>query len=1087
MIGFGPIGSAPIGASSDFSARSDSRDDEGGSSIFPVSPEIDAVVADLAIGKESQRRAALHRIIEGEFQDRSVLAHALIRALSTYEAQPGGSSSSNSWSDDAHAAARSWLRSGLIWCQPDDPVTEDIAERGLKPNLEPVNFVRFWTLAALVGVKANYLHRMAALSASDPAWDVAFVARAVLSPGSPDLVSEMRLAFDGRDIWKLHGILRALRVVPIPDLAQNLAALLGFQPPVDIPPYDIFCAIATPRMVVPAANILSSSPGLETVVGKMVMAAITIDRTTAQNFARLLAAMDPRRSESLLQEREAIPELRSAARILLDALSAIRTHDAEIFRQLPGFAPDTIEGQADHLDIQAEVNTLTAIMMAKDVKPPLAIGLFGEWGSGKSFFMSRMKKTVKDLIAGPAQAEGSPFCANAVQIHFNAWHYADANLWASLVNSIFENLDGHLRKKDATPDEREILLKELASAQAAQEAARAEEEQASARLKQEQARLAAAAAERESKLGVLSGLQANDFADLLKNDEALKRDAEQALKDLGLPAVINSIGDLSRALAETRSLSRRALAMFMALSRDPAGRKWFAFFVVVMASSPALAYLIHRYVSPDSVILVTISTISPAIAAFVTSATALLRRGTTLVADVLAPLEEAKRKADEKLAQQRKSLFDEEKRLGEKLNDLKKQEEAARTQLDDAVRQAMDVEKRLSVLDQSRTLAYFVAERRASADYSKHLGLVSVVRQDFELLVDRINKNNQDESSEQKLDRIILYIDDLDRCPSNKVVDVLEAVHLLLAYPLFVVVVGVDARWLLNSLTLHYKELGVEPGGTRGRGKDDHIVSPQHYLEKIFQIPYALRPMNRQGYGRLIGQLMGNSTPAAPMERTASSSPPPDAPPEQDHASLLSPPGQSAGMTAAAAQSQVQHATVTAQTLVQKQYLRPKTGDPLPSVVERALVIQPWEVYFAQRLYGLIPSPRSAKRLINVYRVLKAGVDSARLPQFEGVHDAPGEFQLPLLLLAILICDTSEANRWFAELLKQSDRAGSDTLGAILSQGQADAGAPRARILIAVAPIIDIPGFPQDPALLAYWVPRVARFSFHTWHGLMED
>ncbi len=45
-----------------------------------------------------------------------------------------------------------------------------------------------------------------------------------------------------------------------------------------------------------------------------------------------------------------------------------------------------------------------------------------------------------------------------------------------------------------------------------------------------------------------------------------------------------------------------------------------------------------------------------------------------------------------------------------------------------------------------------------------------------------------------ELNRIVLYIDDLDRCPPKRVVEVLQAVHLLLAFELFVVVVGVDAR-----------------------------------------------------------------------------------------------------------------------------------------------------------------------------------------------------------------------------------------------------------------------------------------------------
>ena len=49
------------------------------------------------------------------------------------------------------------------------------------------------------------------------------------------------------------------------------------------------------------------------------------------------------------------------------------------------------------------------------------------------------------------------------------------------------------------------------------------------------------------------------------------------------------------------------------------------------------------------------------------------------------------------------------------------------------------------------------------------------------------------------MQRIVLYVDDLDRCPSDRVVELLEAVHLLLAFALFVVVVGVGETRRFHS------------------------------------------------------------------------------------------------------------------------------------------------------------------------------------------------------------------------------------------------------------------------------------------------
>ena len=140
-------------------------------------------------------------------------------------------------------------------------------------------------------------------------------------------------------------------------------------------------------------------------------------------------------------------------------------------------------------------------------------------------------------------------------------------------------------------------------------------------------------------------------------------------------------------------------------------------------------------------------------------------------------------------------------------------------------------------------------------------------------------------SNPRKVERIILYVDDLDRCPDKKVVEVLEAVHLLLAYPLFVVVVGVDPRWLAYSLTSIYpvlKETASQSGDAAGpRGSADlWRPTPQNYLEKIFQIPFSLRPMTRTGYGKLVEGLFSPTArkPAQRSAETAQSSPPPSPP-----------------------------------------------------------------------------------------------------------------------------------------------------------------------------------------------------------------
>ena len=89
------------------------------------------------------------------------------------------------------------------------------------------------------------------------------------------------------------------------------------------------------------------------------------------------------------------------------------------------------------------------------------------------------------------------------------------------------------------------------------------------------------------------------------------------------------------------------------------------------------------------------------------------------------------------------------------------------------------------------------------------MGLISTIRRDFEKLIDLMEDwrdHPEQHGNQQPIDRIVLYIDDLDRCSPDQVVEVLQAVHLLLALDLFVVVVGVDPRWLLHSLEQRYRD-----------------------------------------------------------------------------------------------------------------------------------------------------------------------------------------------------------------------------------------------------------------------------------------
>ena len=80
--------------------------------------------------------------------------------------------------------------------------------------------------------------------------------------------------------------------------------------------------------------------------------------------------------------------------------------------------------------------------------------------------------------------------------------------------------------------------------------------------------------------------------------------------------------------------------------------------------------------------------------------------------------------------------------------------------------------------------------------------------------------------------RIILFVDDLDRCNPDKVVDVLEAMQLLVKTNLFVIVAAIDTRYVCLSLENREKYDKILKGDISPTGLD--------FLEKIIQIPYCL-------------------------------------------------------------------------------------------------------------------------------------------------------------------------------------------------------------------------------------------------------
>ncbi|MEV6965599.1 hypothetical protein AB0M47_10815 [Hamadaea sp. NPDC051192] len=104
--------------------------------------------------------------------------------------------------------------------------------------------------------------------------------------------------------------------------------------------------------------------------------------------------------------------------------------------------------------------------------------------------------------------------------------------------------------------------------------------------------------------------------------------------------------------------------------------------------------------------------------------------------------------------------------------ELKLRQEIAATRV-----RLLDAQSQLEEVQPDRLLMNFIEERNRSGDYRSQLGTIALLRRDFIRLDELLRRSRFEEGGSTTVDRIVLYVDDLDRCSSERVVDVLTPGH----------------------------------------------------------------------------------------------------------------------------------------------------------------------------------------------------------------------------------------------------------------------------------------------------------------------
>jgi hypothetical protein len=697
-----------------------------------------------------------------------------------------------------------------------------------------------------------------------------------------------------------------------------------------------------------------------------------------------------------------------------------------------GFNTDAPEGR-DLLNIDREVDAFARLIASRNTSTPLSVGVFGAWGSGKSFFMHRLRRRVNTFAKlGRNEGAQSKFHGRIAQIDFNAWHYSEGNLAASFVDHILRNLRvAPDETEEALKKRSEEIIKELDSAKqdlavrqialAGAEAQRAQAQQAVAEL---DGRIAGEIEEKRTEVATArAGLQnaqaklAKELADLQIEIEAQVRKvpgtavASLLLKRLDNPELSNATNNMRTLIAEVKAASTKRKMIFYGL-------------IVLSIGAVATAVMQTNIYTQLIAAVTAVGGLAATAGTWLKKLDAFAQGGKEFedeqnkirqaVVDEVTAAHDNVVSTLRAVAAERLRIVD---NLGEQLKQLEQAPATARLALEalenqravllakHAAAAAVVEEKRaeLAKLTTGTLLDEFLDDRVSSDGYLKELTIFSRIRNDFERLSDLMTRANKKYVAERvggeivdppTVSRIVLYIDDLDRCPADRVVEVLKMVHLLLAFPLFVCVAAVDPRWITRCL---HKAPGLIDAGESSDLADEVGVpaTATDYLEKIFQIPLWLRPVPSEQRAAIARTLLDPSE--------SSDEPRFDLPVTELRTVGVTRPANPEGAEG-------------------------DDDDPAATNSDPD-IISAGELQYLDQLAGLLGgNPRSLKRFVNTYRLVKTALSDVELAVFlqslriiesEGRAATYSPYRICMAQLAVLCTQRSRA----LSLVRHADEA----------------------------------------------------------------
>lgn len=394
------------------------------------------------------------------------------------------------------------------------------------------------------------------------------------------------------------------------------------------------------------------------------------------------------------------------------------------------------ESKQDYIEAGKDIEPFVKLLMHENLSLPMTIGVFGSWGSGKTFFTNYITDRLK---------VDKSICI----VEFNAWDYYDSDITVSLVSNIFKKVN------DIVGGNNEIFSQ--------YQEYKEEKEQ---EIKQEEEIINSLKEEEATKWNEIIGYVSND---------KVKKEIEE---------LRNTYKNIDRTIKKMKKIYFKNIFSIKNVFKQ---NKDQILKIISISITIVIICMVVIYKLRFNPILITLSICIP-----LPSMYSRIKKNIKKLQEIVDTIETI-----EDIRSERKAHEEKEKEL----------------------KKAMDEN-----LNNKEFYSKIMEEKLNK--YKGKVGFIAEIKEDIREL-NEIRDNTE-------IKKIVLVIDDLDRCPSNKVVEVLQSIQLLLSTDMFIVIIGVDTKWINNSISSIYCDI-LE--------NDDKLFAI-NYLEKIIHIPFWIEELN---------------------------------------------------------------------------------------------------------------------------------------------------------------------------------------------------------------------------------------------------